>query len=448
MRVLPLAWALTVSLGVLIACSDDSTSSSGGKGGSSGAGSPAQAGKGGTPGAGGDGTDPGSAGDAAGGSDGEGGGGGAAIEKPETSAEFCEAFAELLCGWAESCNGFQDCTTWGGYQGFVRECADSIKSEAGGYLIYDADEAGACLMLTTSETCAAATPGPLFNRPTVRAACADVFQGTRELEEECTSGDFFWPFDECADGYCLRETGPSGRECFGECAPYVEEDGDCSGGELCEPGLFCNDGSCGPGVGIGESCANATCEVGLVCGGDPGTCRKPGPAGAACEDRFDCLYPSACGPDQKCSEELDVDDPCVTDDSCKDGLYCRNDGENNTTCAVPLEPSASCTVYDRCVAGYACSDGAPSTCVKELGALDEACGPSGCEGDLWCELTGPGTGICRERVPLNGSCTETAGCEASVLRWRSLEVPPAGCRRRAVPRLRRCNVSARPILRA
>jgi hypothetical protein len=77
----------------------------------------------------------------------------------------------------------------------------------------------------------------------------------------------------CETGVCVFERVPEGAPCGPE--------------TLCQGGLFCIQGSCGRGLGLGASCVNTTvpCQADAVC--STGTCRVP-EEGDPCASDFGC----------------------------------------------------------------------------------------------------------------------------------------------------------------
>ena len=381
MKALPgLVLALLVTIAGASACSDSTSTRTGGQGGS-GAGETSDAGEGPLTSAGtsmgeggGSTTEGGSAAEPVGGSEATAGAGGAGETALPTASGYCEGFAEALCAWRVACHQLDDCMIWGGYLSFVQECSDARASEAGGFVTFVPEAAVECLAAVeaASSDC---NGGPPFIATAVQVACRDVFDGTVAEGDECSRADFASVFDECDNAYCDRSPG----ECLGSCVGYQQEDEDCSLGQVCEPGLFCNDSSCVPPVGLGEDCSGATCELGLSCAGQPLTCRDRGPVGSACVDQFDCEYPAGCS-DDECALELDIGDPCQSSEACQADLYCNLNGQPGPVCAARIAAAAACEPNgDSCVLGYQCSEVEPHVCVELQGGLNEPCGPlAGC----------------------------------------------------------------------
>jgi hypothetical protein len=126
----------------------------------------------------------------------------------------------------------------------------------------------------------------------------------------------------------------------------------------------------------GQSCDSAfECALGLTCigkrGGPPGTCRKPLPLGAACDD--DTLNAS-----QLHALILDLRNVCGK------GAHCGPQGPT-LACRADLGEGKACQGKDRreCGIGLRCSDG---TCTAETrGGAGAACKQAeDCEGGLYC----------------------------------------------------------------
>jgi hypothetical protein len=336
------------------------------------------------------------------------GAGGAVSDVPLDSAAFCDAFAKRVCEFAETCQKFATCQTWGGYQNWVRECQDARASEKGGYLEFSPERAQTCLTAAEQEACVGG--GPLFFRASVNSVCSKVFAGTVAKDGECTSADWASEFDECKAGYCNRQT-QAGRVCLGSCVPYLNDGDACATGGLCKPGSFCQDGKCGAPRAVGESCASAVCAPPLVCGGMTPTCRDVMPVGGACKDSYDCTWPAGCVKG-KCADMLDVGTPCRDFTSCKAGTFCKFTGDAKQVCTALVAANKACDPnFDQCVDGYGCTWLEPHVCVKALGAAEEPCGPMGCEAGLWCEYTAPYMGTCHARAGLGEACDNGAACE-------------------------------------
>jgi len=434
-------WAAALAMGAMAACSDSNTTHSPGHGGAAGegigadagavsdagtsthtaAGSSADSGNGGRgggaddpPGVGGAAAGAGDAGDTGGAGDAAGAGGAAPSTELATSAAFCDTYAAELCSWAEDCRSFADCKTWGGYVAFTRECADARASETAGFVSFVPDEAASCMRAVRKVTGGCVLGGPPFNNTAVLSACRDVFRGSVKLGKQCTSGDFPALFDECEEGYCNRYVGDV-QQCLGKCAAYLQAGDACLATVPCAPGLYCNDEKCGPALGVGEACATGTCQTGLSCVGTKPTCRELRPAGGACNDDYDCVYPGACV-DHECAVGLGVGAHCVGSQSCQASLYCDLSEQDNWICAPRIAAGVSCDPNSSgCVDGYTCAyKEGDYVCSKPQGALNEPCGFSGCEAGLWCEPALEGPGTCRARVPLNGACSTTAACAESL----------------------------------
>jgi hypothetical protein len=267
--------------------------------------------------------------------------------------------------------------------------------------------------------------GPPFNSLQVRDVCEKVFRGTRAFDEACRSASFAATYDECQEGYCLREVDDFGFvACEGTCTSFQLEDHSCVQQQRCAPGLYCWDSTCVVPAVEGESCAAWPCASGLICGGSPATCRDPGPPGTTCEDNYDCAQGGLCN-DGQCVINVAEGELCLQDATCQSGLYCRPTGvSGESRCAAPVAPYDDCDgLYDRCVGDYACS--ADLECVPLLSPLGAPCGPGGCEAGLWCdENQSPPT--CAEARDEGGDCTWYASCRSGLLCMPDLKCHPPG----------------------
>jgi len=323
------------------------------------------------------------------------------------AAEFCEEQAAAYCSWSERCRDETvSCEEWGGYILIVRECEDALASLEQGYLEFHQDVALACVEAAEGAVCA----GPPFIQPEVQEACTGVFVGTVPLEGDCTLAGFGNLFDECAEGFCLRSQGPTGvTECVGTCTAYKTSGETCAGSDRCAEGLYCMGGECSPPLGVGEDCAGAICEDGLVCSQiAPTTCRQPGEVGADCSDDYDCAGVAACL-DDLCALEVAEGEHCRSNESCAEGLYCNYEDQ---LCTPFLGDGDTCdSGYDQCVDGYACSSANPSTCVVWYGAENDACGAYGCEEGLWCDQSSDEVGVCIAKLGDGADCNADTTCQ-------------------------------------
>ncbi|MCA9580284.1 MAG: hypothetical protein KC416_00735 [Myxococcales bacterium] len=363
--------------------------------------------------------------DGGGGDAGDAGAGDAGFLQEE---DFCARLAERVCTWAMACNNFSDCTTWPGYSRAVGECAAAIRSMEMGFLRYDGKAAARCVGLDEAFDCEG--PGPQGD-PALREQCRKVFPGTVEEGAECASSNFAFIYDECTEGFCLRDPGPSGRECLGQCAAYKKRDEGCTAvGDQCTKGLFCNDGVCGDARKRGEDCGNAICATDLLCvGDDPYTCHAIVEVGGDCSaPHSECASPAVCI-GGKCTEDAKKGEPCREDASCLGGLFCRpNEAQTVFSCHPLVAAGAACDPdRDQCVPNYGCNHVEPHTCVTTAkGKLNESCGISGCEENLWCLYTGPHEGTCKARVAAGQTCQYDGSCVEGLFCGQDAKCHPPG----------------------
>ncbi|MCA9600653.1 MAG: hypothetical protein R3A78_04655 [Polyangiales bacterium] len=330
-------------------------------------------------------------------------------------AGFCDRYLGVVCAWREECNGGGNCEDWPGYERIQQECADAVRSIDTGHLAFDASKVDACIDAFEAVGCNEGNP---IGQASVIEACGAVLPGKVAVGDECMSSDFWNVFDECAGGYCDRAPGSMGRVCLGECKAYIAADGDCTGSNArCEPGLTCNDGTCGPPRSVGQDCSASSCERGLTCIGESPTCRTVVAVGGDCSlETSTCAYPALCI-DDVCKQDLAVGQPCRTEENCAEGLYCVYDGPEDPEgeCAEPIGEGETCDPdWGACEQGLGCSQVAPHKCVKALGGEEEACGTSGCEENLWCQYSGPFVGVCHALRGNNQACVGDYSCMAGL----------------------------------
>lgn len=403
-----------VALTVALACggppaeTDTDSDGSGGEGGADGSATGGNAGNDESGGSGGSETDGDTGGNGSGA--GENSGGGGMGGNSSAASTFCQDYLTAICDWADECGSWPSCEDWPAYSNSERECNDAVTSLEADFLTFDAELAASCLAAMDSVAC---NNGPPFFEANVRLVCPEVFVGTVETGDECTSADSFSLFDECDDGYCLRPPGEvGGLECVGTCTGYKEEGETCAETDRCALGLYCIDSECVPPVGLGEECGELPCEPGLSCAGvSTYTCRAPGGPGSSCADEYDCAWPGVCT-DDECVVDVGEGGVCRDTDTCEDGLYCQGSStSSDALCAIPVASGDECDPnYDQCEEGYGCSLYEPYVCVEELGAEDEVCGPSGCDTGLWCDTSDEPT-VCRSRGGEGADCPSSEACQ-------------------------------------
>ncbi|MCA9521615.1 MAG: hypothetical protein KC609_11610 [Myxococcales bacterium] len=142
----------------------------------------------------------------------------------------------------------------------------------------------------------------------------------------------------------------SGKCCGSKCAAQCCDLNDC------DPGLYCNAGSCTPKLGYG-----------LVCGGND-----------ACQSSI-CLAGGTCG--------------CSSDPQCQASEYCETASH---TCKSKKGLTLSCNGDNECTSGKCYS----LHCVECTTLTDTAC-------DTSCDLS---THMCKPIQAVGGLCNRNAGC--------------------------------------
>ena len=148
------------------------------------------------------------------------------------------------------------------------------------------DGAGGAPICGSDPACDAALLYPIHRGADHRALAADDRSGLCALySSDCPLA---CTLDECADGACAlcatdADCAPSER-CEGRCvatsSPPCATDADCAAGRLCV------DGSCGPGLALGDPCERSVdCDSGICASG---TCASTCGAGDYCPLGFGC----------------------------------------------------------------------------------------------------------------------------------------------------------------
>jgi hypothetical protein len=200
------------------------------------------------------------------------------------------------------------------------------------------------------------------------AAC-DVFRGTRATNASCAADV------QCQSGECDADS----NEACGKCVARVGDGETCTGGQVCERGLYCGTGGvCRPFVGAGGACdpaAGLACEPLLVCVSD--TCEAPLGAGEPCDPADSGCnvyqYQVCSSSDQVCAPSLTAGEgqACGSIPSsgyvlCIAGTYCAADTPDTKVCTAQVPDGGSCTDSSMCQLFAKCIGGAcalePATC--------------------------------------------------------------------------------------
>jgi len=215
--------------------------------------------------------------------------------------------------------------------------------------------------------------------------CRDGIQNGEETDVDCggstcpacANGETCALPDDCTSGFCDHDGGGGGagggaggggggRPDSGVCSP-CETEGDC------QPGQFCDAGSCVAGLDNGEVCAAANQCVSGFC--VDGVCCDTACAGG---DTSDCQACDVTGLVGTCSPETAAtpcgdqgDTSCTNPDSCDGaGICVENDEPLGTACDNGL----FCDGADECDGGGACdSAGDPCSAPQVCGEVTNAC---------------------------------------------------------------------------
>jgi hypothetical protein len=275
--------------------------------------------------------------------------------------EFEDAFTASFCELQVRCNLIPDqatclSTTPSSTADLATLIAEAGKAE--GTVSYSGEQAGTCLSAIEGAAC---NLNELIE--IVLDDCRTTFTG-----KVADAGSCF--FDgECVSGNCEENVEPACTDdtcCPGTCGAaevLVAINGDCSEGQDCVEGAFCEDGetasTCKPLLASGASCSDfAACGGGTVCQEfnfetGMGTCGVAPATGQPC----DLETGTRCG---------DFRDYCDTATS-----ICTRRVAVNATCDAAQD---NCVPYSNCIEG---------TCVEQPN-VNESCATQSCLGNLEC----------------------------------------------------------------
>jgi hypothetical protein len=216
-------------------------------------------------------------------------------------------------------------------------CGGDGKCEVPGAVGAGCDGSGDCAtgLVCAAGACAALDLGDNGQACANPSECGGETRCLASVRRECLAPD---PGAGCAvDADC-----GSARFCDGgACAPSPGLDQPCGNGVACAPGLACGfsgkggpgpnpfEGLCRPLPKSGEGCALAeggpfVCDGGLAC--RQGTCGPPPEAGQLCAvGTIRCAEGLGCkvaDPDAICAPRVPEGEPCQLDDTCQAGLFC------------------------------------------------------------------------------------------------------------------------------
>jgi hypothetical protein len=275
-------------------------------------------------------------------------------------AATCASFAAVRCNILQECAPFILSMSWSD----ISDCEADLATVCEGTLGAD----GAMITSETADGCIDALED---------SSCDDVLgganienceiPGSREngepcgVREQCQS--LYCPTDEddcgictanpeagadCVDGDCGR----AGLYCDDDdvCVARVAEDGDCSGGALCEGRLACvggdEDATCQPSAGDGEACSSDRTEgppcdfaEGLFCN----------PLTDLCEQLLTAVESEDCG--------VIGTPPDLTFVFCIAGSLCDAIPPDSGTCVALPVLGESCSEEEICLGPLQCIDG-------------------------------------------------------------------------------------------
>ncbi|HNW82320.1 MAG TPA: Dickkopf N-terminal cysteine-rich domain-containing protein [bacterium] len=233
-----------------------------------------------------------------------------------------------------------------------------ISGERMGWIKVDMDKAEKCYtVISKLDPC-----NPLDVQLLDISECANVFNGTKFLKQEC------YQDEECDNGWCDLK----GDRCPGNCVFYKEPGQECNASlDRCSPGYLCRSSGC-------SEASN----------GVPG-------------------------------------DPCVSDDDCSSFLFCRITGTDSIgNCYKRQGEGQACIEEKECVVGLECINNlcTRSRISDQVGA---PCGPQASVGDeeevvlscnVFSKLECGVTNTCQklssqQNTPCTSMCDKTLYCD-------------------------------------
>ena len=240
-------------------------------------------------------------------------------------------------------------------------------AEEMGWLTVDMKQAESCFELISQMEPCNPLDVQLFDIPD----CANVFQGTKFMREECNQDE------ECRNGWCNMR----GDLCPGACVDYKQPDQSCNSSlDKCIIGYECHSLGCSKSSSgnINEPCvSNSGCDLSLFCyikeGDTYGTCLKRKGEGLVCTDANECVVGLSCV-NNLCSRSRISDtigSPCgVQPEKDENGneivLECNKFsklecGPANICQKMPADSSLQCSEYCDTDRGLYC-DSSSHTC--------------------------------------------------------------------------------------
>ena len=388
----------------------------------------------------------------------------ACIERVEHAAATCQHASEITQVFTEPCAG-----ALVDLAGIGELCAIYGRPCAGGE--------GYCDNPTRECTARGAEGETCFVQDECRAGL--LCNAARRCVRARADGEACGIIRPCADGLVCAE---------GSCRAPIAAAGACVTTAQCNEGLACIDGTCGE---VSACSRWQDCGELESCHGDQRSiCTADVPDGSRCEWDYDCVLPSFCNVEGRCTPPARAGEPC--DGPCEDGSFCDAEtlrclpyptarlgepcllsGPASIVCieglcdvrtsrcveAVPEGGACSpghcaeglncvdgiCTappgLGERCASPIECREGlnclqetadAVTTCVDHLAGVGAPCnGSHDCEPTLYCDYTSSSSRTCQPRAALGESC-RTASCVAGAS--CTMVVPEGGtCESRICP---------------
>lgn len=276
---------------------------------------------------------------------GDGGGPGGA---PVSFERYCDEYAEMACGVAQTC----DCLE--GYsvelcQTFLRqECADEVEQAVNdGRVRYLPAQGGQCLaeLYRVTQNCR------VDDNEEYPASCDLMLEGLVPAGQGCDGDQECLPGLECFGDICTDMPG-EGQPCLqGSCKDdhfcgvddlchrYRAAGQPCPEGDYaCDSDLYCDARSdtCAPYISRGGDCAhdNYACDSDLYCSPATQTCQSYPGSGQSCEDSGgDCTDDHYCDTGLVCQAQQGEGASCTGDEQCLSwdcvGSACEADSENS-----------------------------------------------------------------------------------------------------------------------
>lgn len=244
------------------------------------------------------------------------------------AADYAQALVEANCDYQARC-GLYDTTQICEGVFPPTKPTSFLAALDQGRTSYDPDKAEQCVNAIRTTPCDVSTLDGHFRA----AVCDEVTVGAGKTGDSCAQNL------ECESARCGTNTCP-GMCCVGSCLPPVDfaAKGEPCATRICEPRLVC-DGTktCVDLFSEGMACSSAyDCADGLLCLGNPLTCKKPPHIGDACTDNLCADLNARCLGGTCTAVALDGD-PCPNGIECAQFYTCTA-GACVAPAAMPTPP--------------------------------------------------------------------------------------------------------------